>query len=796
MKQAVYAIVLLLFVFSVGAWGQSREQLKGQAEAQLRQLSPEEIQAKLKEYGISLDEAKRRAAEVNISLDEYLAKASTTSPAAPPSGATQSADEVKAVFPSFGTTPAGHPQPTAQAVPGFEGRVAGDLHPFGYDIFRLAPSTFEPVLNVPTPTSYELGPGDELSVSVWGETKLSYQLVVNREGNAIVPEVGPVSANGLSIQQFRDKLLRRMTAVYSGLKNGEPSANTFLDVSLGKLRTIQIYVLGEVTNPGGYALSSMATAFQALYLAGGPSVRGSMRSIDIMRNGKAISSVDFYDVLLRGDRSKDPRLQDGDLVMVKPAGKRAAISGRVLRPAIYELRDADTFSDLLKISGGLQVQAYTDRVHIERIIPFNQRTSKERTIQDLDLTFANVEAMQRSPYLMQDGDVVTVYDIVALPQRRVTVSGNVNKPGRLEWREGMRVAEAIMRADSLQRNTFSERGTVIRLLSNLRKEIINFNPRLALAGDPTANIELRNEDEVTLYKESQFFPEHTVTIWGAVRNPGTYPRNEKMSVSDLIVMAGGLREEAMLTGWELARMDTTKVGVYSTVKTISVDREYWTDSLGGATLLGDYDGVNVPSDPRYTMPRSVVISGYVQYPGTYAIRARGERVSDIVKRAGGLRPEAYLEGSRFSRSSNNAGQIPVDFKEALSDPESAANIEVSDGDAIQIAQREDVVYVRGEVFTPMAVLYQKGGSLSHYLQQAGGTKESADDDRVYVILPNGSKWKEGWFIFPDDEILPGSTVYVPTKKEKEDNSLAILRDWATIALSIATLAVAIVQVTK
>ncbi len=795
MRQAFYTIVLLLFVFSVGAWGQSREQLKAQAEAQLRQLSPEEIQSRLQEYGISMEEATRRASEFNVSLEEFLSRSKVSAQPTAIEPAPKRSESVKAVFPTFGTTPAGRAQPRGDTIPGFEGRIPFSLAPFGYDVFRLAPSTFEPVLNVPTPVSYELGPGDEIALTMWGETKLNYQLSVNREGNLIVPEVGPVSANGMTIQRFREKLLSRMSTVYSGLRSGAANANTFLDVSLGKLRTIQVYVLGEVTNPGGYSLSSMATAFQALYLSGGPTLRGSLRNVSVIRGKDVMTSLDFYDYLVRGDRSRDPRLQDGDIVFVNRVDRRVALLGKVLRPAVYELHAGQTLGELVALAGGVSFDAFTDRIHIERIVPFDLRKLFERNILDIDVRFESVAQLMGSGLVPEDGDVVTVRRISDLPQSRVTIVGNVTNEGRYEWRPGMRVGDALRAADSLKPNTFMERGSIFRVLPNLRREVIAFNPRRAFAGDSVENVLLKNEDELHLYTESQFFPEHMAYVWGAVRAPGSYPRNEKMSVADLVVLAGGLREDAVYSGWELSRMETTKVGVFSKVMKLSVGREFWTDSSAG-TLLSDLDVLNIPSDPRYSTPRTIRVSGYVMYPGTYTIRYEGERITDILARAGGLRPGAYLEGSRYFRRLNGAGQIPIDFDQAIADPTSESNIAIKDGDSLSIAQIENVVYIRGEVFTPMAVLHEAGGSLAHYLQQAGGLKESADEDRVFVILPNGRKWEPGWFIVPDPDILPGSIIHVPAVPEKEDNSLPVLRDWATIALSIATMAVALVQVTR
>ena len=294
-------------------------QSKSQAETVLGNMTPEEIEKKLKDLGITREEAVNRAAAFNVNLEEYLSKMQQTTSSA------DTANRAKQSPNYFSTIKKESRQEFFKVmkdsvVPGFEGRPqAVHLEPFGYTIFQYPLSTFEPILDVATPPSYALGPGDEVIISVWGDTKLYYQLPVNREGNVLVPDVGPIGANGLTIQQLKGKMARRMTAVYSSLRNGESRATSFLDVSLGKLRTIQIFVLGEVQKPGGYALSSMSTAINALYLSGGPTINGSLRTIQIIRSGNVFGTLDFYDYALRADNSKDIRLQDGDIVFVNLA---------------------------------------------------------------------------------------------------------------------------------------------------------------------------------------------------------------------------------------------------------------------------------------------------------------------------------------------------------------------------------------------------------------------------------------------------------------------------------------------
>lgn len=774
---------------------QTKAQLKQQAEGRLRDMSPDEIERKLKEYGISREEAVTRAKELNISLEEYLTK--------PLQVVTQSgvATSRPQLQPEPGRVSKRTDDTTAQRplllIPGLSDRKGVDsLQPFGYEIFRLSPFAFEPVLNLSSPPSYVLGPGDEVVITVWGEIKLNYQLQINREGNVVVPDVGPVSANGATLSDFKDRLLRRMGSIYSGLDSRYGAPNTFLDVSLGKLRTIQVFVLGEVAAPGSYSISSFATAFTALYIAGGPGVTGTLRDVQIMRKGTAATSLDIYDYIIRGDNSKDIRLQDGDVVFVKPALRRVAVIGAVTRPAIYELRAGETLGDLVSLAGGLRFDAYHNRIHIERIVPFDQRSEFDKNILDMDVMFGSLAELRQSNTRLEDGDVISVFKISDLVQNRVSITGNVNKPGRFELRAGMRISNLILAADSLQRNTFSERGTLFRILPNLRREIHAFNPRLALEGDEAHNLLLQNEDSLIIYKASQFFPEQTVTISGAVRMPGVYPRSEKMTVADLVVLAGGLKENASMKGWEISRIDTTKLGTYSTVYRLDVTPDYWDASNGQGFALKDFDFVSVPIDPRFTQNKLVVLSGHVMSPGAYALQYEGERLVNVIRRAGGLRPSAFPGASRFHRKQNATGIIPIDFEKALNDTLARDNIVLNEGDSIHVAFHEDVVYVYGEVFAPSAILYKKGESVDYYIRQAGGFKQEADESRVVAFLPSGKKYESGWFFLGDPELPPGSTISVPKVIEKEDKALPTIGNLATILASIAAITVAIVQISK
>jgi protein involved in polysaccharide export with SLBB domain len=461
----------------------------------------------------------------------------------------------------------------------------------------------------------------------------------------------------------------------------------------------------------------------------------------------------------------------------------------VVRQAIYEVKAGETLGDLIRMAGGLRFDAYYDRIHIERFVPFDERKRFGNDVMDMDVSVATVQELRTSPFRLEDGDLVTVEGIANNPVNRVQITGNVRKPGVFELFPAMRIRDLILRADSLDRNTFVETGTLFRLLKNLRREVYSFSVRRALESQEHDNLFLENEDSVVIYKESRFFPEQVVTIDGAVRKPGPYRRDDRMNVGELIVLAGGLREDGLTTGVEVSRMETTSVDVYSQVYKIDLSKDYWEARENESFLLKDYDHVFVPSNPRYSRQKLVSVSGYVMYPGSYSIRNANERLEQIIGRAGGLRPGAYLEASRLIRRLNNVGVIPIDFAKAIGDPTSRDNIVMNEGDSIHVAFTEDVVYVRGEVIVPTSVLYTRGASLRYYIDQAGGYKEEADDGRTVVILPSGKKWD-------GDEILPGSSIYVPKELDKPSNTLAIIRDTATILASLAAITIAIVQVTK
>lgn len=826
MIRSAIAIVFLCFLGVSSVVSQQSEVFDKEKFLEMAQqgillrMDPKELREKIKSAGLSEEEAIQMARERNIDLAKYLqaeAAAKTT--------LKESKEEVAQKKAPTGQAPAA---PLSQFVlPELSGRAPG-LQPFAYSIFQRGPSTFEPIINVPTPPNYVLGPGDEIVVNVWGETQLTYTLTVARDGYVIIPDAGKIQVANLTIDALKRRLLERMTAIYASLARGNQSATSFLDVSIGKLRTMQIFVLGEAHLPGGYSLSGLATAFTALYYAGGPNSNGTLRQIKIHRDNSAVATIDFYEFALYGKREQDLRLQEGDVLFIGQAGKRIAITGAIPRPAIYELKPGETLSDLIQMAGGLRVDAYVKRVHIERLIPFHERSKYNRDILDIDLAFSTSGELLNCAEPLESADLVTIFSISSELQNRVSISGNVLKGGSFELTPGMAVKDLVLRADGLREDTFLERATILRTRqSDLKKEIVPFHLGMAMKGDSLNNIILQRLDAVTIYNEGMFRPTHSVTLDGAVRSPGTFARTEKMTVEELIIMAGGVVEGADLGLIEVARIDTTKKEKIADIYRVSLPAEYWKAHNPDSFVLQDFDHVSVRAKPEYSTQRSVNVTGEVLYPGVYAIKEEGDRLSDLIKRFGGFKTTAYLPGVHLIRSPGTGGvpvrspsiaesalidslgrplavplrlagsELAIDIRRVLRDPEHEDNLILQPGDQLVVPRDPGVVYVQGQVNTPASVPFEDGKSLKHYIRQAGGYTRNADEDNLVVILPNGKKWeRSGFFLFPDPEILSGSTVIVPLKLPEKDRTLPLLKEWASITLSAATMAFIVWQVAK
>ncbi|MCL5021325.1 MAG: SLBB domain-containing protein, partial [Bacteroidetes bacterium] len=772
--------------------------------AQMSNLTPQQLQQRAAAMGYNVDTNQVKQYEQSQSAG--------TNPLSAPAAPVQVQTAV--------TPPAPGPSPK-YLVSAFANRPGADSLPaFGYNVFTYSPTTFQPTLNVPTPVNYVIGPGDEIVISLWGETQLVQDLTVSKNGDVYIPNVGLISVNGLDMKQLREKLFNRLSKVYASLlPNASGGARTHLNISTGQLRSVKIYVLGEVKKPGGYTLPALSSAFTALYYSGGPDINGTLRNIEVLRDGKVVDHIDLYDYLISGDQSQDIRLNDGDIVFVPPVGKRVAIRGSVFRPAIYELKKEETLGDLLKYASGLTFNAYFQTVHIDRVIPFNQRADYENNILSIDLNFKSVAALDSSKFKLDDGDVVTIDTINNRPQNMVSISGDVRQPGVYELTPGMTVRDLISRADSVFPDAFMGEAMLIRTLPSEKKEMLSFNLGKALAGNPSDNLSLANLDSIHIFRDTTFFPTRWVQIFGNVRRPGTYHRYQNMTLSDLIIRAGGLNDSATTQDIEVARIDTVSSDIYATKITVNLPEDYWDVPSDREFMLKDYDKVLIRPDTAKTFENGVYLKGEV------VILRRGEKLSDFIKRAGGFMSGAYPEGMYvlrynpliqslrpvpisdttflrvysgqplINRSQFNAqfgNRIPIIWKDVAENRSSIYNLRLMPNDTVVVPPNPHTVTVVGDVGLPSTVPYKEGAGLSYYVNQAGGYTSTSAEGREIVILPNGMKWHtSGFFLLPNPPILSGTTIYVPSYIKTTSDVWPIIRDIITVVSSTAVLVLTI-----
>src|ERR1035437_3110102 len=778
---------------------------------------------------MSPEELKKKASEMGYSEEDYLKYQQLK----------QQTTEVKEKVDTSGyykapqnVIPPAPKSPLDFIVPAFQGREKADSLPaFGYNIFTYAPTTFEPSVNIPAPKSYVVGPGDEIVISLWGATQIVHKLTVAKDGSIYIPYVGIVNVNGLTIKDLKIRLFDRLSKVYSSLNvDVKGQGGTNLEVSTGRLRSVKVYVLGEINKPGGYTLPSLSTAFTVLYYSGGPTLNGSLRNVKILREGRSVSEIDVYNYLLKGDKSLDVNLEDGDIIFVPPAGKRVAASGSILRPAIYELKNDETLRDLIKFSGSLTFNTYYQRVHVERIVPFEQREKYKENVLSLDVNFNSISFLVNSTYKLEDGDVISFIAINKRPENRINLSGNVRKPGTYELLgPNMTIRDLVQKADNFFPDTFTDEAVIIRTLPSEKKESISFNLKKAMEGDPSDNLVLQNRDSLRIFNIENFHPTRSVEILGEVKRPGKYTRFENMTVTDLIVLSGGLTEKAQTENIGISRLDSTSSDSFYKEFAINLPLNYWEVSPRQNFILNDYDRVFVKSDTAKNFENKVVVlQGEVQFPGSYSLIKRGERLSDLIKRADGFKNSAYKEGiyvnrfnSLFERSeqsllpdtvrqnlynrpifnkkvlSDFSNRIPINWDEVEKDYNSISNIILQPGDEVNVPKDPSIVYVMGEVGMPSNVPYKKGAGLSYYIDNAGGYTRLAAEGKEVVILPNGKTWStSGWFFIPNPPILSGTTIFFPTYFEQKTHAWPRIRDIITVVSTATIVILTVLSLTK
>ncbi|MFC4871106.1 SLBB domain-containing protein [Negadavirga shengliensis] len=505
---------------------------------------------------------------------------------------------------------------------------------FGMDLFyskdrRL---TFEPNLNMPTPQNYIIGPGDMIYVDVYGQSENYYEATVTPEGNLILENIGPINISGLSIEEATQVIKNRLSRYYTGMTGASP--NTFMQVSLGNVRTIQVNLVGELRLPGTFTLSAFSTVFNALYAAGGPNANGTMRNIQLIRQNKVIAEIDVYDFLTKGNTGINLHLQDQDIIMVPPFEGRVEVRGEVKRPRIFEVKEGETFRDILGFAGGFTDEAFRERVNVTRI------TSKERSVSDI---FQN----QFSMFLVKGGDKYEIGKVLDRYTNRVQIKGAVFREGNYAYHEGLTLSQLIKNAEGVRGEAYLNRVTVLRTNEDLTTRLIQVNYQEIRSGKKD-DLPLKPEDVVRVPSIYELSEEFYVRISGEVLHPGVYPYSEGMSAEDLILLAGGLREAASLADIEIARRATDPEGRdFSQILPVNVQLD-----LGKSmhpTVLKPFDNLVVRRKTNFVLEKMVQVEGQVKAPGEFAVRHAEERISDIIERAGGLTRFAYTKGATLIR---------------------------------------------------------------------------------------------------------------------------------------------------
>lgn len=516
-----------------------------------------------------------------------------------------------------------------------EMETAEEVSPyFGLNLFyskdrRL---TFEPNLNMATPKNYILGPGDLVYIDIYGQSEKYYESYVTAEGNLLLENIGPVNVSGLNVEEVTKVLKSRLSRFYSGINGDNP--NTFLQVSLGNLRTIKVHLVGEVRLPGTFSLSSFSTVFNAMYAAGGPNEKGTMRNIKLIRNNQEIAVIDVYDFLLNGKANFNLQLQDQDVLLVPPFLGRVTLTGEVKRPVIFEIKEGESFRDLLDYAGGFTDEAFRDRVSVTRI------TSRERAVSD-------VYSDQFGMFLVKGGDTYEIGKVLNRYTNRIQIKGAVFREGNYSLEEGLTLQRLIIKAEGLKGDAYLKRATILRTKEDLSNELIQVDLGEILNGNQP-DILLQAEDIIRIASIYDLSEDFYVKIAGEVRNPGTYPYSQDMTAEDLIILAGGLKESASLTEIEIARRYMgNNARDYADIIPVSISPDL---GLGlSATPLKPFDNISVRRKPNFTLEKMVQVEGQVNAPGEFSIAHAEERVSDVMKRAGGLTDFAYIKGATLIR---------------------------------------------------------------------------------------------------------------------------------------------------
>jgi len=696
---------------------------------------------------------------------------------------------------------------------------------FGFSLFNQKKLTFEPSLNLATPQNYQLGPGDELIIDIWGASQQTYQQKITPEGNILINNLGPIFLSGITIEEANGIIKKDISKIYAGLRGSAP--NTFMKVSLGNVRSIKVNIVGDAYSPGTYTLPSLATAFNAMYAAGGISINGSLRNVKVVRNDKTIAELDFYDFLLKGEQKNNIRLQDNDVIFVSPFIDRVEIKGQVKRPGLYDMKPEESLKDLIYFTGGFAGTAYSQRLKIFR------KTGKENKVLD-------IFAQKADSFKLVNGDEVLVDSMLNRFENRVEIKGAVYRSGIFALDSSMTLKQLIAKADGIRGDAFMNRASIYRTKEDLTMEAIPVDLS-ALMSSASNDITLQREDLVIIPSIFDIKEEYTVQVEGEVRRPGTYPYTANCSVEDLILQAGGLLESASFARLEVARrvknvMAENTSNQIAEIYQFQITQELKLSDTAARFTLKPFDQVFIRRSPGYETQAIIRVQGEVIFPGKYSLSNKTERISDLIKRAGGLTPEAYPKGGRLTRklpeneqqqqrkktlkmlkeqlikermkkggemkdsmimdlTTANDSAIGINLDRILANPKSSYDLILQEGDVLIIPKELQTVRITGKVLYPIVTRFDKNQRFKKYISSAGGYNAEAKKSHSYVIYANGTvnQTKKVFFFNNYPKIEPGAEIVVPQKAERRGMSAGESISIATAVSSLAFIIVTVVN---
>ena len=693
---------------------------------------------------------------------------------------------------------------------------------FGRDIFNNKELSFEPNMNIATPQNYRLGPGDAVIIDIYGASQKTIQSTVSPDGEVTIEGYGPVNVSGLTVAQANARLRSTLGSRYRSSR---------IKLTVGQTKTIMVNVMGEVKAPGTYTLSAFATVFHALYMAGGTNDLGTLRNIKVYRNNRLVTVVDIYDYILNGKLTGNVRLTDNDVIVVGPYDCLVTITGKVKRPMIYEMKKNESVNSLLKYSGGFTGDAYKKSVRV------NRKTGRERSVY-------NVEEFDFSSFRIDDGDSVSVDSILPRYANTVEIKGAVFRPGMYNIGDQINsVRTLVEHAEGLTEDAFTARAVMHRMKSDRNLEVISVDIAGILAGT-SPDIPLKENDVLFIPTRQDKMTERTITIRGEVQYPGTYLYAEHETIEDFVLQAGGLTDKASTINVLVSRrVNDTKAtkpdSIIAKTYTLSLKDGFVIDGKPGFELM-PYDEVSIRKSPAYTEQQNVEIEGEVLFGGTYTLSRRNSRLSDLFQKAGGGTDQAYIKGARLMRkaneaekarmeavlkmqreqqqknllqlaaSSNNASAITqtakdakdadlqkfnvpdeypvgIDLAEALKHPGSDADMILREGDRLIVPQYNSTVKINGAVMYANTVAYEKGKSISRYIDEAGGFASDANKSKAYIIYMNGKVAKVGH----GAKVQPGCEIVIPAKMKRKMTAAEMMSmgsSMSSIAAMIATIA--------